>query len=104
MKALLEECWDTQICNRPDFERIASVLKAEMADMADDLNSNRSGSVKNRTAHLLNRSAASRHNRMNGNDNNNDNNNNNNSNSGYVDDLSQRSVHNRLELDDVEVD
>jgi len=64
MKSLLVECWDTQIENRPDFERIASVLKAEMADMADDLNSKRSGSVKNRTSHLLNRSAASRHNRM----------------------------------------
>lgn len=32
--------------------------------MADDLNSNQSGSVKNRTAHLLNRSAVSRYNRM----------------------------------------
>jgi len=104
MKSLLVECWDTQIENRPDFERIASVLKAEMADMADDLKSSRSGSVKNRTAHLLNRSAASRHNRMTsaasvavadqrggGATTNN-----------YQMDNSQRSSHYRLELDDVE--
>jgi len=102
MKALLEECWDGSMENRPEFERIASVLKAEMADMVDDLNSNRSGSVKNRTAHLLNRSAASRHNRMmsaaavaatapsRG--------------EGTDLDYSQRSSHYRLAFDDVEED
>jgi len=32
IKSLLAECWNTQIENRADFERIASVLKAEMTD------------------------------------------------------------------------
>ena len=60
IKSLLEECCDGDIGNRTSFERIVSVLKA---DVADDIDSNRKGSVKDRTNHLLDRSAASRHDR-----------------------------------------
>jgi len=92
-KALLSECWDTDGAARPDIHRIASVLKAEMADVAGSATAAGS-SIADRTDHMRNRSEASRH-RMRLTD----------AAVGHdldKSDRSQRSVHHRIDMDDVE--
>ena len=59
-KMIMKECWLATPNDRPDFERIANVIRGEINDMAD---SNIGGSVTNRTEHLMNRSMNSMHQR-----------------------------------------
>lgn len=56
-KGIIKECWDDDVKKRPEFSRIATILRGEMNDMAEENHS----SIRNRTRHLLDRSFASMH-------------------------------------------
>jgi len=56
-KSIIEECWNHDAKNRPDFERIATVIRGDMNDITEGLHA----SVRDRTTHLLNRSKNSMH-------------------------------------------
>jgi hypothetical protein len=58
-KALMSECWEESSNDRPEFDRIANIIRGEMNDMTDDMD----GSIRDRTAHLMNRSMNSMHRR-----------------------------------------
>mmetsp|Transcript_14479 Transcript_14479/g.16855 ORF Transcript_14479/g.16855 Transcript_14479/m.16855 type:complete len:427 (-) Transcript_14479:153-1433(-) len=58
-QSIMKECWAENSLNRPEFARIATVIRGEMNDMTDE----NDGSIRDRTFHLLNRSKNSQHNR-----------------------------------------
>jgi len=57
--SLVKECWQHHGTKRPEFERIASVLKAEMSELSQTVQE-MNASIENRTKHLLDRSIKSR--------------------------------------------
>uniref|UniRef100_A0A7S2RHH1 Protein kinase domain-containing protein n=1 Tax=Eucampia antarctica TaxID=49252 RepID=A0A7S2RHH1_9STRA len=54
-RTLVKECWSDDLNSRPDFSRIANLLRGEMKDLSD------STEITNRTSHMLNRSRTSGH-------------------------------------------
>lgn len=50
-KAIISECWHDDPLKRPEFDRIATILRGELNDMGQEQES-----IRNRTTHMLNRS------------------------------------------------
>lgn len=50
-KSVISECWHDDPLKRPEFDRIATVLRGELNDMGQEQES-----IRNRTTHMLNRS------------------------------------------------
>lgn len=55
MRTLIKESWSGDMNERPNFSRIANLLRGEMRDLSD------ASEVMNRTKHMLNRSRTSGH-------------------------------------------
>ena len=53
----MKECWSKIIADRPDFFKIASILRGQASALQDDPGSN----ILNRTKVMLDKSNASRH-------------------------------------------
>ena len=58
-KSIMKECWLRNPSERPDFDRVATIIRGEMNDMTEGLD----GSIRDRTSHLMNRSQNSMHQR-----------------------------------------
>jgi len=54
-KGIMKECWSATIKDRPDFGRISSVIKGELATI-DDTNASR---INNRSSHMMRKSMRS---------------------------------------------
>lgn len=55
IRALIKECWSGDLNERPNFSRIANLIRGEMKDLSDATD------IMNRTSHMLNRSRTSGH-------------------------------------------
>ncbi len=58
-KSIIKECWSEKVMDRPEFDRVANVIRGDMMDLTES----NLGELEDRTAHKMNKSQNSMHRR-----------------------------------------